>query len=106
MTVVLSKATSLYRIKPSATCTFCGGPLHVPFVEWRAAPPVYICQSCCVMVGNGIMADITRVRAISELHHLGYPHMTLERGSVHEHERRHQKDPRAEAAINKRLGHR
>jgi hypothetical protein len=71
MTVVLSKTTSLYRIKPDAACTFCGGPLHAPFVEWRANPPVYICKCCCMTLGNGIMADIIHVRAIAELRRLG-----------------------------------
>jgi hypothetical protein len=82
-------------LETTGYCTFCGGHLFHPFVEWHATPDdptaetysiVTICKQCCRKYSKGLQADLIQINAIIELERL-YPGFTLTRTTRAQRER-------------------
>lgn len=114
----MSVITNKYDMAANLTdhCTFCGGHLFYPFIEYHVAsedpkeetPIVTICRRCCRECGEGLQADLIQVMAIDKLETL-YPGFTLVRktraqvGRQHEYEEREGQKILAQIRRNKVL---
>jgi hypothetical protein len=105
MSVITDK--SEVSLQTTGRCTFCGGYLYHPFVEWHGSPEdpeekgfriITICGRCCERYSKGLQADLLQIGAIIELERL-YPGFTFVREYRGTHERRAAQQQSAEDAL-------